>query len=232
MSELATEPETDETDPETDPEITFEEPDETEPDETEEEEEAESEPPPAAAQVDFDKAIKALEKETTRHSNRVSEIMGEDAQQLTPCPLCEIVTAGFVFADAIPDEHREAVIGWLRGANAPEMLPDPDAELCDTCAGYGNTLTGSQVAGNQTKMCGKCEGNGWTNPEQRQRWQMMHPPTGGQAGAVVVQLPTAPAGQVLPALDQWGRAQGTEFYGRDPQYLTGDERLRDPGSPS
>ena len=42
---------------------------------------------------------------------------------------------------AIPAEHKQAVIDWLTGTDAPEMLQEPGIEVCDVCNGHGHTLS-------------------------------------------------------------------------------------------
>lgn len=227
MSSTAAEIETPELEP--DPAVT-EHPDEpeTEPQEHPDEPEPEQEPEPEPEPIDVEKAMKQLEREATRHANRVSEIMGEDAQELAVCPLCEIVTPGFVFPQAIPDEHRDAVIGWLRGgADVPAMEPEPGIEVCDVCNGHGKTLTGSLVPGNDTKPCAKCNTLGWTDPTARSSWLATHPPAAPEQTPqpFVPTVVTAPA--VQPPQDTWGRPLGAPNYGRDPAFMTPDEIRND-----
>src|SRR5580765_4251045 len=92
-------------------------------DETQHEhEQAEQEPEPEqearapASEKEIEKANKALEREATAHANRISKIMGEDAQQLIPCERCWPLTPGFHWPlDAMPvdEAQREAVLASL-----------------------------------------------------------------------------------------------------------------------
>jgi len=189
-------------------------------------------PSPAISEQELEKRMKQLDRSATSWRNSVSRIMEEDAQQLSPCPLCPDNLPGFVFADAIPAEHRQQVIEWLRGSDVPELQADPEAELCDVCAGHGNTLTGSLVPGNQTKMCGKCNGKGWTNKQERESWRMMNPPDQGTFPAPVTLAGSATSVDSTPAVDAWGRPQGVQHYGVDPKYLTPAQRNSDPWSPN
>lgn len=226
----ATEPETDEQ-PETVEEPETVEPD-SEPDEPEPEpEHPEDEPQAASNPEDFDKAQKALARSATSWRNAVSRIMGEDAQHLAPCPLCPDNLPGFVFPDAIPDEHRAGVIDWLRGTDAPPMMQDPDTQVCDVCGGHGHTLTGSPVPDKLTKLCGKCNGNGFTTANDEATWKAMHPPATPAAAQPFTTSPVMGSTAGLPATDAYGRPAGTEFYGRDPLYMSDHEKARDPWSP-
>ena len=202
------------------------------PGEGDEPEQPTSPAPAPPTEADTAKMLRQLERSATSWRNSVSRILEEDAQVLEPCPLCPDNLPGFVYPlETIPHEVREAVIGWLRGGDTPDMKDDPDAEVCDVCDGHGHTLTGSKVPGNDTKLCGKCAGNGWTMPEQRAGWAALHPPT-PPPQAEVIPMPVAAATSTgMPATDQWGRPLGNPNYGRDPNYMTPEERAADPWSP-
>ena len=58
---------------------------------------------------DMEKAQASLERENTRHRNRVSEILGENAQGLLPCPLCAGFADGMIPPVQPPDDVVEAV---------------------------------------------------------------------------------------------------------------------------
>lgn len=179
------------------------------------------------SEAEIERAMKALDKEATRHANRVSEIMGEDAQQLSPCPLCVPSMAGFIFPDAIPEDQREAVLMLFLGVPASEYETDPLAEECETCKGEGFTTTGSKVPQYQQRPCPACIGMGFMDHTRRAQWD----------GEQALRNPPAPPAPLVPAyvapsngtpdVDAWGRPRGHWLYGRDPRYLTEGERASD-----
>jgi hypothetical protein len=146
------------------------EPDQPDADEDEEaaEEEPEPEPEtePEAAEGprddrEIEKAYKAVQKENTRHNNRVSEIMGEDAQALVPCELCSHFVAGFRLAQVPPPE----IVGRVRAAiGLPErenLRESPYHLRCETCGGLGELLTHSFVTNQETVTCPDCQAKGF-----------------------------------------------------------------------
>jgi len=183
--------------------------------------------PPALDDREIEKRLTALGKEATRHSNRVSEIMGEDAQVLTVCPLCPPVTPGFVFPGDVEPDVRDRVLELL-GMGAPhDYATDPEAETCDVCHGLGQLVTGSRVQGQETRPCAKCTAKGWTNESERQMWQTRTamppatPPVQNAAGATVT------VEQPIPGSDMYGRPVGHPNYGKMPVYMTAAEREAD-----
>jgi hypothetical protein len=101
-------------------------------------------PPPTEAptsEADIAKRFEKLEREAVRHSNRVAEIMGEDAAQLVPCPLC--FTPGFCWPPELAPlsaEQQIAVRVMLGEPPEPEMRQAVDKETCDECGGDGLTV--------------------------------------------------------------------------------------------
>jgi hypothetical protein len=146
------------------------EPDQPDADEEEEAAEAEPEPEPEPEPEassgprddrEIDKAYKAVQKENTRHNNRVSEIMGEDAQALVPCELCSHFVAGFRLAQVPPPE----IVGRVRAAiGLPErenLRESPYHLRCETCGGLGELLTHSYVTNQETVTCPDCQAKGF-----------------------------------------------------------------------
>lgn len=209
---MAAEPEQPPTDqPADEPEPTPTDGDELEHDQDEPEQPPPAPPVEARDEREIAKAEQKLAAEATRHANRVSEIMGEDAQALTVCPLCW--HPGFVWpADTgfPPDEQREAVLAFLGVADTPDYLPATDAAPCDACGALGLTLTGSKVPGQETKPCVKCKGAGWIAAAEGQPYQLPTlPPL-----ASVPPLPPPAIGN--GATDNWGRPVGHPHYGIEP----------------
>lgn len=168
---------------------------------------------PGLSEKQIEQAMAKLEREAKRHRDRISEVMGEEAQMLEPCPLCEPNFAGFRFPVVPPDDVREAVRVAIGDADGIEYLRATDARLCDACNGLGNVLTGSLVPVHRTKPCGQCRGAGYVD-------------VGGPTP-----VPVAPSGEQvtaptvtndpndLPDVDPWGRTPDHTDYGRLPNYV-------------
>lgn len=171
------------------------------------------EPQAALSEVDVDRAIAKLEREATRHANRVSEIMGADAQELESCPLCAPAIPGFRFPVPVDDEQRAAVLVTLGVDPDPEYVAADDARACDYCKALGKVSTGSNVPEHRTKLCGHCGGTGW---------QMVSatptPPPTHENGKPPLELAVV-AGPAGPEPDAWGRPVGHKHYGLHPAYI-------------
>jgi hypothetical protein len=150
------------------------EPEPTEDDEHEEHEQAQPEPEPEPepeqgySEAELEKMRGQLEKEATRHANRVSEIMGEMAGQLVPCELCDETTPGFHWpAEMVPpsDDLRGRLFGVLRNPAEAPLRESPHTETCPDCDGWGKVLSGSLVAENKRIVCPTCKGLGY-KPKQ------------------------------------------------------------------
>lgn len=202
------EPEAEATEPESPDTLEPEEP--TEPAEDDDDElEPESSTPRSEAELKA--AMRALEGEADRHTRAVSRIMGEDALELLPCPLCEPHIPGFRFPVTPDDEQVAAVFAVLGLGEDAEYAKGDDARPCETCAGLGQVLTGSKVPEHRLKLCRECTGAGW-----------VHVPQPGSPPAVVP-IGTAPsspppAAEPAPDADPWGRRPGDPNYGVMPGY--------------
>jgi hypothetical protein len=102
--------------------------------ETPEEEEAEE--AEAEEIVPDDPIILALGE----YLGKVQEIIGPDSP-IQPCAYCHGM-----------------------GFNPIELQPDPVAHVCEACNGFGETITGSKVTGNEARMCPECKGAGYIAP--------------------------------------------------------------------
>lgn len=171
---------------------------------------------------------KKLERSASTWRNRVSELLGEDAQELLICPLCPDNLPGLLLPIP-PDEQTIAEVeAFLHPVKLPEMAKDPDTEECDLCVGIGEVLTGSKVPGKDKKLCPKCNGNGWTDPTARSSWNAVHPPASPSVSAPAYQVSPPGAAWSPPATDNWGRPYGNANYGRDPQTMSPEDRAADP----
>jgi len=98
---------------------------------------AELEPP---AGEPTEQQLKALDRETDRHLKKVGEIMGGFVAGFTPCSKCD-------------------------GLGLEQPGPEPRGhdyfKTCETCAGFGQVLTGSLREGRNARDCPACGGNGY-----------------------------------------------------------------------
>jgi hypothetical protein len=158
------------------------EPEPVEPDETpglepdEEEQEAEEEQAPPEPELEplpepETKADRELQKKlaqaATTYRNRVSTLLGEQAQVLIPCEICSDGILGAHFPPEWMESEndvQERILEVLRAPAAPEYQPDPNVRTCGVCLGLGKTATGSKVAGKTTRTCPHCKGYGYEPP--------------------------------------------------------------------
>jgi hypothetical protein len=137
--------------------------------EAEEEEEAaepseeETEAPEAAgmSEKEMEASRKKLDNENTRHANRISEIVGEEANLLVPCELCNGFADGYRFPVTPPPEIIERVRVAIGLPDLSNFQQAKHARMCDDCAGLGVVLSGSQVAENAAIRCIGCNGSGY-----------------------------------------------------------------------
>lgn len=190
--------------------------------------EAAAEPaPPPLSEKELEAALKKLDSEATRHANRVSEIMGADAQTLIPCVLCETNIPGFCFPGGVDDEKRAAVMAAIGMGEAAELVEDPETQMCEYCDGNGETITGSKVPNQATRPCPKCLANGWLSKDQV-RANAVIAETQLVADQVLSDLPATPApAYTLPQVDAWTRPIGHPNYGKNPVYMSAEERASD-----
>jgi hypothetical protein len=198
---------------------------EPEPDEEEAEEEATPEPEPPEPEgpspEEMEAAFKKIERSATTYRNRVSDVLGESAQDLTPCPLCSPGIMGMVFPaewtqPANPLHGR--LLDVLKTPAAPELKEDPFTRACDTCGGNGRTLTKGHVPGHETRGCETCKGVGYLAFDANGAQVQNGPATNG---AVVIDEDQP---LVSGDVDIWGspRLLDSGFenpnYGKMPQY--------------
>lgn len=118
--------------------------------------------PQAHAAGDVDKNMKRLEAEAQRHAKRVSEIMGDDALILQPCPRCWPVAPGFIMPGMpVEDEQRREVKLSIGEQPIPQYNEARDKRRCDDCDGWGRTLTGARETAQVDLPCSGCNGQGW-----------------------------------------------------------------------
>lgn len=225
---VATDESTEQDTPETPEELeTPETPEEPE-DEPDQHEPPPHEPqPPALTEKDIERMMGKLEKEATAHSNRISAILGEEANDLVRCAMCSPVTPGFYFPQYLDDEVRAAVTEALGLGQDAALQADDEARMCERCQGLGETLTGSKVQGSTTRPCGACKAKGWTSQADRAEWESLQGTRQVVTDIGNAPLAPPPPATDLPAFDPWQRPAGHEFYGMNPVYMTAEQRTRD-----
>jgi hypothetical protein len=147
--------------------IPFEEPEpvDGEGDEAAEEVDGEPEPEPQGlSEKEIEKINQRLETLRNNTAKRLGEIMGEDAQFLVPCPLCNDPTPSMVWpagSTPLSPEKVAAVSTYLGLPDLSQLEDSPDVQQCPQCKGKGDTKTDSFVPGYTTKQCSQCVGKGY-----------------------------------------------------------------------
>lgn len=116
------------------------------------------------SEKEISKRYDKLQRENERHASRLGEIMGDDANDLIPCPVCMDGIAGWIYPPDVAPLSDEAVGRIRQVIGLPDLTtfrPAKFAERCPDCDGLGQVLTGSQVPGSETTTCERCGRNGW-----------------------------------------------------------------------
>lgn len=164
------------------------EPDEREPDELHEDEPLEPDEPDeqrSSPQSEWatPAGLKRLERENTRHENRLAELIGGDWAQFEACDNCGGV--GF---------HPQGE------GQTPDLVDAAGVEQCTACNGHGRQRYPTQVEGQRFQVCITCAGAGWVREQTPAPVEAAAPaapvPNGG---------PVAPAGYILvPVAPEYG----------------------------
>ena len=202
------------------------EPHEPVPDEADEEEESEvgvspDDPVVPRDDAEIERAFSSLQKEATRHANRISQIMGEDANMLQPCPRCVTTdpqrpaTPGFIWphemVPLLPADKAAVKLSIGEGAE-PEYRSANDAAICDACDGWGKVKTGSRVNRQDVLDCRNCDGRGWIGPRAA---TVSAAPNNGLGELVTV---GGGGDEPRPDSDPWGRLKDDPLYGVMPGF--------------
>lgn len=105
-----------------------------------------------------------LVKENIRHAARLEQIMGADAGDLIPCPVCMDGIAGWIYPPDVAPLPDEAIARIRSVVGLPDLTTferDPDTEPCPVCRGKGETRTGSDVPGYEVRTCPRCKKMGY-----------------------------------------------------------------------
>ena len=190
-----------------------------------EQEEPQTTPEPEAPngpnEAQMEAILQKIDRSATTFRNRVSDLLGEQANDLSPCPLCSDGIMGHLFpVEWITPvgELQARLLEVLKTPQAPEYRAAPNVRQCGTCAGWGSVLSGSRVAGKERVLCPTCKGNGFQGEVA-----VSNPPTATN-GEVVFE----PAADAVPLVDDstdiWGSpkvlddGQDNPNYGKMPQY--------------
>src|SRR5438132_13293291 len=104
---------------------------------------------------ELEKVRKKLDQSATTWRNRVSDLLGEEAQMLVPCELCDPLIPGFHWPperEQPRDRLHESLLEVLRTPGEPEYLEDPNTRQCGVCGGLGKTRTKGKVPGKKTRV--------------------------------------------------------------------------------
>lgn len=133
----------------------------TEEDPEQEPDDEDSEQPEGMTQKQLEAARRKLDAENTRHANRLSELIGEEAQMLEPCPLCNGFADGYRFPVIPPDDIIAEVRVAIGMPDLSNYQQAKDARQCPDCVGLGVVLSGSLVSENAAITCKQCNGSGY-----------------------------------------------------------------------
>lgn len=171
---------------------------------------------------ELEKRFKRIETAHNTYSRKLSEIMGEEAQALEPCPRCAHGIPAFIFPFApVSPEVKARVLISMGDAPPEASKQDPYTQTCATCDGQGSTLSGSHTTRDKAITCIDCDGKGYTlvGDRRNQVAQALlasranaEPAAAGNGIADVAEQP--------PELDPWGRPPADPDYGRMPMYAT------------
>lgn len=220
----------------------------------EDDEQAQAPPPVDGTGEQLGITAEALEEMMTKLANsaktwrkRVRELLGDNADALVACELCEADIPGFHWpAELVQPESplHERLLEVLLTEDGPGYQPAPHVHECETCAGLGKVATGSKVGGKTTVFCPECRGTGYFPPPPRGQAAQPAATEGGEGAplALVEPLEDLPGGQVreVPAdgaapvwqdrskPDPWGSpgylsdGQENPNWGHMPQYKDPD----------
>jgi hypothetical protein len=199
-------------------------PSEPEPEQGDEPEQPEppQEPEPTGLSIEeLEKVRKKLDTSATTWRNRVSDLLGEEAQMLVPCELCDPLIPGFHWPPELeqPRDDRHAhLLDVLRTPDSPDYSPAQHVRRCQLCDGWGVVLSGSRVAGKGQVKCQMCKGNGFVGDA------IMPTEAPPQNGVPEVEFPEDTGPLVRSDEDSWGSprllpdGQENPNWGRMPQY--------------
>ena len=203
-------------------------PDEDEPITEEQVADAEAEDAPAEAapdvveeaQASFDERAaeagrKRIDRAVKSMVTTLNQVLADEAQYLQPCPRCADDFPGLIWQPGVKGvlpETRAAVMISMGEDPDPTLNPDPRANRCQVCDGWGKVATGSRVARQDKMECEECKGRGWIGPRSAAL------PAANAAPSPVLYEVSSTNGQEAPPTDPWGRVKGEPLYGVMPGF--------------
>ena len=165
---------------------------------------------------------KKLDAEAKRHTERITALLGDEAEDVTECPFCDPQLQGYFYDSQLAtprSEMQAAMIDALKRPLQVEYVQAENISQCNHCKGLGKVLTGSLVPRNESVACRGCNGFGY-----------LPPPTMAQNGGIstdqLEQLVAVGGPElVYEDVDNWNHPRllpdGRENpnYGRQPQYI-------------
>jgi len=172
------------------------------------------------AQAKFDERAaeagrKRIDRAVKRMVDTLTEVLAEESQFLEPCPRCADDFPGLIWQPSVKQvlpATRAAVMISMGEDPDPTLNPDPRANRCGTCDGWGKVATGSRVHRQDKLECTECAGRGWIGPRAATL-------TANGSSYTTIELPpTSADSEPSPATDPWGRVKGEPLYGVMPGF--------------
>jgi len=172
------------------------------------------------AQAKFDERAaeagrKRIDRAVKRMVDTLKEVLAEESQFLDPCPRCADDFPGLIWQPSVKQvlpQTRAAVMISMGEDPDPTLNPDPRANRCGTCDGWGKVATGSRVHRQDKLECTECAGRGWIGPRAATL-------TANGSSYTTIELPpTSADSEPSPATDPWGRVKGEPLYGVMPGF--------------
>ena len=161
-----------------------------------------------ADQKRLDRAIKAYLRVAT-------DVFAKQPDLVEPCPRCADDFPGLIWQPSVKQvlpQTRAAVMISMGEDPDPTLNPDPRANRCGTCDGWGKVATGSRVHRQDKLECTECAGRGWIGPRAATL-------TANGSSYTTIELPpTSADSEPSPATDPWGRVKGEPLYGVMPGF--------------
>ena len=179
--------------------------------------------PAAQTEKEIEKRNDALDREATRHANRVTEILGEDSLALIQCEACPPRIPGWHYpaGDYPPEDPMRVLYELLSGGTEAQMKHPARYVICDYCNGFGRVITGSKAESHRTLACPSCSELGYLDAEQNR------PATPTTPLPLSVVENFVPAQAPEPERDFLGRPIGHPNYGMMSTYLSPEQQALD-----
>jgi hypothetical protein len=184
-------------------------------------EEPEPQQPSGPSMEEIEKVLAKLETSANTWRRRVKELLGDEAENLVACELCDPNIPGFHWPAELlqptSDLHAH-LLDVLRTPDAPDYSQAQHVRRCQLCDGWGVVLSGSRVAGKGQVKCQMCKGNGFVGDAIVPNEAPAEPSNGE------VEFPDDTGPLVTGDADVWGSprilddGQENPNYGKMPQY--------------